>query len=176
MSSSTTKAVVHKPPIRPLVDRASVILYGAIQSDPSKDWQAHLTALLSDLPIAILNPRRDDWDSSWIEDISFAPFKEQVEWEMDYARIADVIVFYFAGEAKVLQPITLLELGLYAGTGKAIVCCPEGFWKRGNVQMVCERYNIDLVESVEELGHKVRARLLAKLPEGSTTAHPENAV
>lgn len=176
MSSSTTKAIVYKPPIRSLVDRPSVILYGAIQSDPNKDWQAHLTALLSDLPIAILNPRRDDWDSSWIEDISFPPFKEQVEWEMDYARIVDVIVFYFAGEAKALQPITLLELGLYAGTGKAIVCCPEGFWKRGNVQLVCEKYNIDLVESVEELGHKVRTRLSAKLPEESTTALPENAV
>jgi hypothetical protein len=175
MSHSTSnKATVHLPPITPLINRPSVILYGAIHSDPNNDWQTRLTALLSDLPIAILNPRRDDWDSSWIEDISFAPFKEQVEWEMDHARIADVIVFYFAGEAK--QPITLLELGLYAGTGKAIVCCPEGFWKRGNVQMVCERYNIDLVDSVEELGDKVRAMLLPKLLEVPTARKPENAV
>jgi hypothetical protein len=95
---------------------------------------------------------------------------------MDYARVADVIVFYFAGDAKALQPITLLELGLYAGTGKAIVCCPEGFWKRGNIQIVCERYGVDLVESVGELGDKVRARLLEKLNEGSTASKPDNTL
>ncbi|KAG9185870.1 hypothetical protein G6011_07201 [Alternaria panax] len=171
--SHSSKIIIHKPPTRPFVDRPSVILYGAILAHPDKDWQTHLAALLSDLPVAILNPRRDDWDSSWVEDISFAPFKEQVEWEMDYACIADVIVFYFANDAKILQPITLLELGLHAGTGKAIVCCPEGFWKRGNVQIVCQRYGIDLVESVQELGNKVRARLLVKLNEGSTAAKPD---
>jgi hypothetical protein len=67
-------------------------------------------------------------------------------------------------------------LGLYAGTGKAIVCCPEGFWKRGNIQIVCERYGVDLVESVGELGDKVRARLLEKLNEGSTASKPDNTL
>jgi hypothetical protein len=168
MSSST--ALVYKPPHRAEVTRPSIILYGAIQSDPTKDWQTHLTASLSDLPIAILNPRRDDWDSSWVEDISFPKFKEQVEWEMDYAQIADVIVFYFAPEA--LTPVTLLELGMYAGTGKAVVCCPEGFYKRGNVQMVCRRYGIDLVATLDELNEAVRARLMQRLG-GATELHME---
>lgn len=160
---TSTKAIVHKPPLRKEIDGPSVILYGAIQSDPAKDWQGYLTALLSDLPIAILNPRRDDWDSSWVEDISFPPFKDQVEWEMDHARIADIIVFYFSSDPGVLQPITLLELGLYAGTGKAVVYCPQGFWKRGNVQVVCQKYGIKMCETLEELGKNVRTRLLAKL-------------
>ena len=82
---------------------------------------------------------------------------------MDHARIANVIVFYFAGEPGVLQPITLLELGLYAGTGKAVVYCPKGFWKRGNVQIVCQRYGIEMCETLEELGKNVRTRLLARL-------------
>ncbi|KAL6711373.1 hypothetical protein ACN47E_005904 [Coniothyrium glycines] len=159
--SSASRAIIHKPPARAVVDRPSVVLYGAIQSDPSKDWQTNLSASLSDLPVAILNPRRDDWDSSWIEDISFPKFKEQVDWEMDYANLADVIVFNFVPEAQ--TPITLLELGMYAGTGKAIVCCPEGYWKRGNVQMVCTRYNIELLDSLEDLKEKVRARLIMKL-------------
>ena len=162
MSQTTPpKATIHKPPIRPQITTPSVILYGAIQSDPTKDWQTSLSASLSDLPIAILNPRRDDWDSSWVEDISFPKFKEQVEWEMDYAQVADVIVFYFAPEA--LTPVTLLELGMYAGTGKAVVCCPEGFYKRGNVQIICQRYGIELLGSVEELAKSVSARLIAKL-------------
>jgi hypothetical protein len=52
---------------------------------------------------------------------------------------------------------------MYAGTGKAIVCCPEGFYKRGNVQMVCLRYGIDLVGTLDELNEAVRARLMQKL-------------
>lgn len=154
-----SKAIIHKPPVRPQVTKPSVILYGAIQSDPAHDWQTHLASSLSDLPIDILNPRRDDWDSSWVEDISFPKFKEQVEWEMDYAEVADVIVYNFVPGT--LTPITLLELGMYAGTGKAIVCCSEGFYKRGNIQMVCARYGIDLLGSLEELEGKVRERLMS---------------
>jgi hypothetical protein len=159
MSKSSSKAVIHKPPSRPQVNRLSVIFYGAIQPEPA--WQTSLASSLSDLPVDILDPRRDDWDSSWIEDISFPKFKEQIEWEMDYAKVADVVVFYFAPEA--LTPITLLELGMYAGTGKAIVCCPEGFYKRGNVQMVCLRYGIDLLGNLEDLKKKVRSCLVEKL-------------
>ena len=155
------KATIHKPPIRPQVTTPSVILYGAIQPDPTKDWQTSLSASLSELPIAILNPRRDDWDSSWVEDISYPKFKEQVDWEMDYAQVADVIVFYFAPEA--MTPVTLLELGLYARTGKAVVCCPEGFYKRGNVQIVCQRYEIELLGSLMELEKSVRTRLVEML-------------
>jgi hypothetical protein len=155
ISESTSKAVVHKPPIRPQVTRPSVILYGAIQPEPA--WQTSLAASLSDLPVDILDPRRDDWDSSWVEDIAFPKFKEQVEWEMDYAKVANVIVFYFPSGA--LTPVTLLELGMYAASGKVVVCCPKGFYKRGNVQMVCLRYGIEMHESLDELAKEVRARL-----------------
>jgi hypothetical protein len=158
MSEPSSKAVIHRPPFRPQVKRPSVILYGGIQPEPA--WQSSLAASLSDLPIDILDPRRDDWDSSWIEDMSFPKFKEQVEWEMDHARIADVIVFYFPPGA--LTPVALLELGMHAGTGKAVVCCPEGFYKRGNVQIVCLRYGIDLLGNLDDLTRTVRSRLMEK--------------
>ncbi|OAK98326.1 hypothetical protein IQ06DRAFT_31110 [Phaeosphaeriaceae sp. SRC1lsM3a] len=159
MPEPNPNAVVHTPPVRPSVQRPSVIFYGAIQSEPA--WQSILAASLSDLPIDILDPRRDDWDSSWVEDISFPKFKEQVEWEMDFAKVADVVVFYFPPGA--LTPIALLELGMYAATGKVVVCCPEGFYKRGNVQMVCSRYGIDLLEDLDSLKDNVRAKLLEQL-------------
>lgn len=79
---------------------------------------------------------------------------------MDYAAIADVIVFNFVAGQQC--PVTLLEMGLYAGSGKAVVCCPVGFWKRGNVQMVCERFRIPLVEGLEEVEREVRRRLEGK--------------
>ncbi|KAF1359931.1 hypothetical protein EJ07DRAFT_165589 [Lizonia empirigonia] len=157
MSGNKSKATVYKPPTRPTIDRPSVILYGSIESDPAKDWQTSLATSLSDLPVAIINPRCDAWDSTWVEDISDPRFKEQVEWEMDHARVADVIAFYF--KPGTLTPITLLELGMYAGTGKALVCCPEGFYKKGNVQIVCARYGVELLETLAELEQAIRKRL-----------------
>ncbi|KAH7116761.1 hypothetical protein B0J11DRAFT_494169 [Dendryphion nanum] len=157
--------IIYEPPAVPTVDKPSVILYGSIESNKAGRWQTQLSLSLSDLPVAILNPLRDDWDSSWIEDISFPKFKEQVEWEMNHATVADVIVFYFAPGT--LTPITLLELGMYAGTGKAVICCPPGFYKRGNVQMISLRYGIPLFETLDGLKKEVRERLHKKLQSNS---------
>ena len=49
------------------------------------------------------------------------------------------------------SPITLLELGLFAKSSKIIVCCPEGFWRKGNVDIVCERYGVKTVNTINEL-------------------------
>ncbi|KAF2830246.1 hypothetical protein CC86DRAFT_368074 [Ophiobolus disseminans] len=154
-SPSKSKSTIHVPPTKPHITRPSIILYGAIQPEPA--WQTQLTTSLSDLPIDILDPRRADWDSTWVEDISSPVFKEQVEWEMDGAKVANVIAFYFVPGA--LTPVALLELGMYAASGKVLVCCPEGFYKRGNVQIVCERYGIGLVETLGELVEGARGRL-----------------
>lgn len=48
---------------------------------------------------------------------------------------------YFDPSTK--SPISLLELGiLTANPNKLLVCCPEGFWRKGNVDVVCRKYNI----------------------------------
>ncbi|OAR03379.1 hypothetical protein LLEC1_08160 [Akanthomyces lecanii] len=49
----------------------------------STDWRETLSLLLAERPITIYNPYRADWDSTWHEDAGFAPFREQVEWELD---------------------------------------------------------------------------------------------
>lgn len=157
--------VVHYPPARPTLDIPSVILYGSI--DKAVNWQNEIAKSLSDLPIAILNPSREDWDSSWVEDISFPKFKEQVEWEMDYAQQADVIAFYYGPATD--APISLLELGMYAGTGKVVVCCHPNYKKKGNVQIVCDRYGISLVYALDGLEDLVRERLEKKLESVSNT-------
>jgi hypothetical protein len=64
---------------------------------------------------------------------------------------------YFQPEGK--APISLLELGLYAKGGKMVVCCPKGYWRRGNVQIVCQRYGVLLVETLGELVREVVGRL-----------------
>ena len=123
-----------------LVDGFSVFLAGSIEMGKAEDWQKKVEELFSDTDIVIFNPRRDDWDSSWEQTIDNPDFFGQVTWELDALDVADFILMYFDPATK--SPISLMELGLYASTKKLIVVCPDGFWRKGNVDIVCQRYNI----------------------------------
>jgi hypothetical protein len=136
---------VIKPPYR----RMSIFLAGSIEMGLAEDWQSMIEKELDDHNVTIYNPRRDSWDSSWVQSIHNEEFREQVEWEMDHLDKSDVIVMYFDENTK--SPISLLELGLYASSGKMIVYCPEGFWRKGNVDIVAQRYDITQVNSFNEL-------------------------
>jgi hypothetical protein len=41
-------------------------------------------------------------------------------------------------------------LGLHATSKKLYVVCPDGFYRRGNVEMVCSTYDIPLFNTLEE--------------------------
>jgi len=126
-----------------------IFLAGSIELNTAELWQDEVTKSLTDLDVTILNPRRDDWDSSWKQEISDPQFNQQVTWELDSLDSADLIVLYLDPETK--SPISLLELGLYAASKKLLVCCPEGFWRKGNVDIVCVRNKITQYKSLEEL-------------------------
>lgn len=57
------------------------------------------------------------------------------------------------------RPISLLELGLYARTKKLLVVCPDGFWRKGNVDIVAERYHIDTYPTVAPMSRALRIKL-----------------
>jgi len=156
-STSNVEFASYKPPTWPDIKGASIFLAGSIEMGRAIEWQPAFTAALSHLPVTVFNPRRDDWDKSWTQDISNPNFKAQVDWEMDHLKKADVIALFL--QPGTMSPISLLELGLHASHGKLVVCCPEGFWRRGNVQMVCFRHGIPLVETLEELTETVKQRL-----------------
>ena len=89
-------------------------------------------------------------------------FRNQVEWEIDHMKEADLVVVYLAAEG--LSAVSLLELGLCAartenGHGRVIVCCEPGYARRGNVQVVCARYGIGLLESLDSLVEEVKSLL-----------------
>jgi hypothetical protein len=44
-----------------------------------------------------------------------------------------------------------------ARSGKLVVGCPPGFYRRGNVEIVCERFAIPLVASWDDFVAAVRA-------------------
>ena len=111
-------------------------------------WQALVAEKLADRTVILLNPRRDDWDSSWQQSIDNQPFRQQVDWELDGLDLADVILMYLGPQSK--APISLLELGLHAASKKLIVCCAAEFWRRGNVEVVCHRFGIPLFEQLDD--------------------------
>lgn len=127
----------------------SIFLAGSIEMGKAENWQEKITKALKDERGTIFNPRRDDWDSTWVQKIDNAQFRQQVEWELNALDGADIIVLCF--DPKTQSPISLLELGLYAASKKMVVYCPEGFWRKGNVDIVCRRYKIPMMVSEQDL-------------------------
>lgn len=128
--------------------KRSFFLAGSIEMGKATDWQSKVGNKFDNFDIIIWNPRRLSWDSSWEQSINNPVFKEQVDWELDALDRAERIFFHFEPNTK--SPITLMELGLFAQSGKCIVHCPNGFWRKGNVDIVCQRYNIKQVNCIED--------------------------
>lgn len=124
---------------------------------PRPDWRETLIGTLSHLPVTVYNPLRPDWESLLPEDATSTPFREQVEWELEMQQRADVVVVYFGPDTD--APISLLELGLCARSNKAIVACHRGYRKRGNVEIVCQRYRITFLNAEEDWATSVLERM-----------------
>jgi hypothetical protein len=135
------------PPIP--YDSRYLFLAGSIEMGTEENWQSQVCDRLRDTNWTVLNPRRDDWDSSWVESKDDSNFREQVDWELSKQEMSVVtILLYFAPGTE--SPISLLEFGLFARTGRMLVVCPEGFWKKGNVDVVCERYGVKQYDSIDD--------------------------
>ncbi|HEU0032741.1 MAG TPA: nucleoside 2-deoxyribosyltransferase domain-containing protein [Kofleriaceae bacterium] len=150
---------MHRPPAawQPTPGVPTVFLAGSIEMGLAADWQSTLVTALDDRALTILNPRRLDWDATWRQSMSEPRFRAQVEWELDALERADVIAMWFAPETR--APITLLELGLTARTGKLVVGCPDGFWRKGNIEVVCARFGLALANDWDAFVTLVRGRL-----------------
>ncbi len=120
--------------------KLTVFLAGSIDMGTANRWQDKVVEFLKKFDINVLNPRRDDWDLTTPQQAENKEFRAQVEWELQGLRVADVIVMYFDRDSK--SPISFLEFGLFARTHKMIVHCPEGFWRKGNIDIECEKFNI----------------------------------
>lgn len=146
-------AIVIKPP-SPLPAGFSVFLAGSIEMGSAGNWQALMEQQLADTEMILLNPRRDGWDSLWAQSRENPQFREQVEWELNAMEKANLIVMYF--EPSTRSPVSMLELGLFARSRKLVVCCPDGFWRKGNIDIVCDKYRIQQVDSLNGLVDHIR--------------------
>lgn len=134
-----------------------IFLAGSIEMGKAEDWQTRTQKELEPYLGTILNPRRDDWDSSWKQTVSDPQFSTQVRWEQDGLDYADIIFMYF--DPKTQSPITLLEFGQYYDSEKIIVCCPQGFWRRGNLEVLCKDNKVPLFEDFEEALEELKKRI-----------------
>lgn len=131
----------------------TIFLAGSIENGEASEWQKEAIAQL-DAKISkenqhlyqILNPRRSDWDANWKQEYEHPQFYQQVNWEMRGLEDANFVLFVFDPATK--SPISLLELGAFHQRG--VVVCPEGFWKKGNVDIFCEKFEVPQYKTIEE--------------------------
>lgn len=175
MPTPTTAQIVQAPAPDPAsVHPRTVFLAGTTTAaqDGSGDWRDVLCHKLSNHPITFYNPLRSNWDSTWRNDVNCAPFREQTQWELDRQTRAGLVVVYLGPHTD--APVSLLELGLAAGLAagpsgptpskatdeggdnqikqkkQVLVCAHEGYKKRGNVQLLCQKFGIEMVDTADD--------------------------
>ena len=122
----------------------NVFLAGAIDMGHAVHWQEkvveHFKDKFTDVDICFINPRRDDWDSTWKQTPDDPQFSEQVNWELfNILHNADIVFVHFPEDSK--APIILLELGLALGSRQeVVVSCNPNFYRHGNVVITCDRF------------------------------------
>jgi len=138
-------------------DDLIVFLAGSIEQGKPMDWQQKIVDEFRDDDVTFFNPRRDDWDSSWEQVMGPNEFTKQVGWELNGLERADLIVMFLDGNTQ--SCISLFELGLYVKSGKLVVCCEDGFWRKGNVDIVCTKYGVEQMDSLYGLIDTIREKL-----------------
>lgn len=146
-------------------EQKSIFLAGSIEMGVAENWQEKVIQAFSDKDVLLLNPRRDDFDASQEQTLDNEYFFNQVDWEHSALEYADVIMMYFDPNTK--SPISLLELGLFAHSkglepSKLIVCCPEGFWRKGNVDYICKKYALASCETLDQLIARAQYQIFTK--------------
>ena len=92
----------------------------------------------------LYNPRRGSWNGGAGGEMEY-----QVNWELEHLEKADIIIMNILGSSK--SPITLLEMGLHARSGKLYVACEPSFYRYDNVRITCAYYGIPLYPSLDAL-------------------------
>jgi len=136
-----------------------VFLAGTIDNGASEDWQERVCREIGGYNnLVILNPRKKNWNSSCEQKFENPEFFQQVSWEIDGLEKSNAIIFNFLPDSQ--SPITLMELGLFAPCNNLTteerqkdiyVCCPDEFWRSGNVHFVCNKFNIPVFKDISGL-------------------------
>jgi hypothetical protein len=149
--------------IRGILPPPTVFLAGSIDLGTARDWQKEFEREFEHFPCTIYNPRRPDWDSSWKQTSTDPKFSEQVNWELDFINAATNVFMFIGAESK--APISLLEFGIIASSRpkKLTICVEEGFYRRGNIEVVCERHDITLYSDFKQAVEKLKLKMVGEM-------------
>lgn len=127
----------------PYAESKSVFLAGAIDMGAAVDWQAYVIEKLSAIShdLLIFNPRRAAFTANTLD--------EQILWELDALEAADTVFMWFPAAAK--APVAMLETGLFLRTGKLYIGAAQGFYRRRNLELTCERFGVPLFDNLDEM-------------------------
>ena len=147
-----------QPPNKTSIHRYKVFLAGSIEMDKAERWQDDVVDSLTGYDIVVANPRRDDWDPSITQSKDDPDFSEQVNWELSNIETSQIVFFYFQPDT--VSPISLLELGMVLEKNQrgqeVIVCCPPGYFRKGNVDIICERYGVRVFDDLHKAVVKLK--------------------
>lgn len=137
-------------------DMPVLFLAGSIEQGTAEAWQDKVVEAIKNYPVIVLNPRRSDWDASWDQSINNKEFVRQVTWEVNGLLKADIVAFYFDKNTK--SPITLYELGLLSMKvdTDVFVCCPEGYWRKGNVDIYGNLFGFYVADNLNKMIKKIK--------------------
>lgn len=138
-----------------------IFLAGTIDMGNSIDWQTMLYEEFRTMEgrYILFNPRQENWDASRPGEMDY-----QVNWELEHLEESDMIIMYILGSSK--SPISLLEMGLHARSGKMYVICEEDFYRFDNVRITCSFYDIPLFTSLDDFKRDVlNTNSLSPLPQ-----------
>lgn len=127
----------------------SLFVAGWISNCP--DWQKEFIAYFRDTSLALINPRRYDFDVT-NPDME----EEQITWEHVHLEKSDAISFWFPKET--LCPITLFELWKYAKSNKQLFVGVDPDFQRKRdieIQMRLIRPEIKIHYTIEALAKDV---------------------
>jgi len=136
--------------------RPWVFLAGSIDRSAAP-WRAQIATSLAAIDGTLIDPSRLDWDATWSESADDPRFREQTQWELAALERADIVAFYFDPTTRAAT--TLLELGLVARSGRALVTCPEGYCRKGNVDIISARYDVERADGLSGLASALAARI-----------------
>jgi hypothetical protein len=145
--------------VAPLSGGDNLFLAGSIEMGKAIEWQREAVKYFGGYNLNIYNPRCEDFNPDLLQSFTNRDFTSQVVWEQKKLMLCSLVLFNFVEDTK--APISLKELGQQAMIEKktVVVCCPKGFWKRGNIEVSCALYGMFLYETLEEAMAHIRVLL-----------------
>jgi hypothetical protein len=123
-------------------DKKLLFLAGSIDLELPGNWRKSLADQLAN-HFDFFDPTVTDHKT-----LTTAEWEEHIHWELAAMEKADLILMNLLPSAK--SPISLVELGLHSTGSKLIVVCPDSFYKKHYLTILCHRYSTPLFDTTKE--------------------------